>query len=146
RERGLPGAWATAARTFMAGGSLQAGPRGGRPLADYPVRSQRSAGKSPARFGDAALRYPWDNSLSDMRTARIVRALVLVLPLVAAPPAHALDARQRPFATRTWQRADALQALAQGPDGMLWVGSQGGLARFDGERFTDVELVDGHHR
>ena len=45
------------------------------------------------------------------------------------------------YSRRVWQTADGLpedfaQALAQTPDGYLWVGTSGGLVRFDGTRFT----------
>ena len=49
--------------------------------------------------------------------------------------------RLLPFSRRVWQTADGLpedfaQALAQTPDGYLWIGTSGGLVRFDGIRFT----------
>ncbi|MDR3460564.1 MAG: two-component regulator propeller domain-containing protein [Verrucomicrobiae bacterium] len=49
-----------------------------------------------------------------------------------------------PYATRTWQTEDGLphnviQALAQTPDGYMWVGTQKGLARFDGLHFTTFD-------
>jgi ligand-binding sensor domain-containing protein/signal transduction histidine kinase len=45
------------------------------------------------------------------------------------------------YSRRVWQSADGLpedyaQALAQTPDGYLWIGTSGGLVRFDGTRFT----------
>ena len=45
------------------------------------------------------------------------------------------------FVSRTWRTQDGLpesriRALAQTPDGYLWIGTQGGLARFDGVRFV----------
>ena len=44
------------------------------------------------------------------------------------------------FTVRSWQSQDGLpeetvQAFAQTPDGYLWVGTSGGLLRFDGARF-----------
>lgn len=68
--------------------------------------------------------------------------LLLILPL-----------RADEFSYRTWRTEDGLprnriQALEQTPDGYLWVGTSGGLARFDGVRFTvfdsanTPELVD----
>lgn len=45
------------------------------------------------------------------------------------------------FSSKTWQVEDglphnAVQAIAQTEDGYLWIGTQNGLARFDGVRFT----------
>jgi ligand-binding sensor domain-containing protein/signal transduction histidine kinase len=45
------------------------------------------------------------------------------------------------YASRIWQIDEGLphndvQAIAQTPDGYLWVGTRGGLARFDGINFT----------
>ncbi len=44
------------------------------------------------------------------------------------------------YTIRSWQSQDGLpeetvQAFAQTPDGYLWVGTSGGLLRFDGARF-----------
>ena len=59
----------------------------------------------------------------------------------AAPPAP--DAPSRPdfYSRRVWQSSEGLpedftQALAQTPDGYLWIGTSGGLVRFDGVRFA----------
>ncbi|HEX4770118.1 MAG TPA: two-component regulator propeller domain-containing protein [Bryobacteraceae bacterium] len=46
------------------------------------------------------------------------------------------------YASRTWRTQDGLpenrvQAIAQTADGYLWVGTSGGLARFDGVRFVE---------
>ena len=68
-----------------------------------------------------------------------VLALVLLAPL-PAPADHA----DRPLAQATldgWEAGQGLpqntvQAIAQTPDGYLWVGTQEGLARFDGAQFT----------
>lgn len=45
------------------------------------------------------------------------------------------------YTSRVWQVQDGLpeqtvQAFAQTPDGYLWIGTTGGLLRFDGSRFT----------
>jgi ligand-binding sensor domain-containing protein/signal transduction histidine kinase len=45
------------------------------------------------------------------------------------------------YSRRVWRAPDGLpedyaQALAQTPDGYLWIGTSGGLVRFDGSRFT----------
>lgn len=54
------------------------------------------------------------------------------------PPAHSIT---------QWTTADGLpqnsvNAIVYAPDGFLWVGTFGGLARFDGANFTLVERVD----
>jgi ligand-binding sensor domain-containing protein len=60
--------------------------------------------------------------------------------LVSEPvPARASDLS--PYHSRTWQTDDGLpkntvQAVVQTRDGFLWVGTQNGLTRFDGARFT----------
>jgi len=45
------------------------------------------------------------------------------------------------FVVKSWRTIDGLpqnsvNAMAQTPDGYLWVGTRGGLARFDGVRFA----------
>ena len=44
------------------------------------------------------------------------------------------------FSRRVWRSSDGLpedfaQSVAQTPDGYLWIGTSGGLVRFDGNRF-----------
>ncbi len=48
------------------------------------------------------------------------------------------------YTTRVWQTRDGLpqetvQAIAQTPDGFLWIGTTGGLLRFDGSRFVSYD-------
>jgi ligand-binding sensor domain-containing protein/signal transduction histidine kinase len=69
--------------------------------------------------------------------------LVAVLWLIAPPVSAAL-----PFTFRSWSTHDGLPenqvtALAQTRDGYLWVGTEDGLARFDGVRFVTFGLRDG---
>lgn len=68
---------------------------------------------------------------------------LVVLALAAWPSAIALDPSRRVTQSihRTWNQEDGLpqdtvRALAQTPDGYLWVGTDEGLARFDGYEFT----------
>ena len=54
---------------------------------------------------------------------------------------RALDARQTQYARSLWKVQDGLpegtvQALAQTQDGYLWIGTTGGLTRFDGSHFV----------
>src|SRR5689334_17855840 len=51
------------------------------------------------------------------------------------------------YSVRIWQSDDGLPhnsvwAVAQGAQGYLWVGTQQGLARFDGLRFVTVDEAD----
>jgi len=66
----------------------------------------------------------------------------LVLVLVVAPPAAALDPTRRitDYQIDHWGPADgvpqaSVQELAQGEDGYLWLATQEGVARFDGVQF-----------
>lgn len=74
-------------------------------------------------------------------TAR--RAARLTAPLFLASPLLALDAARAPTQYRhdRWRLEEGLpessvEAIAQTSDGYLWLGTQEGLARFDGVRFT----------
>src|SRR6202007_289457 len=79
------------------------------------------------------------------RPALRAAALLLAGGLLAAAAAAAeadvagsLDAR---YFHRNWRRSDGLPgnsvyAIAQTADGYLWIGTENGLARFDGHRFT----------
>ncbi len=54
---------------------------------------------------------------------------------------------EREFIQRTWRQADGLpdgrvQALLQTHDGYLWLGTEQGLVRFDGEHFTVFDHVN----
>jgi len=71
-----------------------------------------------------------------------VLRLAALLLLFATAVAAADRAPDSPvYSRRVWQSADGLpedyaQALAQTADGYLWIGTSGGLVRFDGTRFT----------
>ena len=76
--------------------------------------------------------------------------LLLPLALLVAGEASALDPGRRltQYARDTWTLdqglpQDTVMALAQTPDGFLWVGTQEGLVRFDGVRFEPIEALAG---
>src|SRR4029453_10457756 len=80
--------------------------------------------------------------------ARGVPPLVLVALLVIIGPtsAQGLDPRKAltQYGLDTWTTEDDLPqnsvtALAQTRDGYLWLGTYGGLARFDGVRFVTYD-------
>ncbi|MBA3670619.1 MAG: hypothetical protein H0W68_01175, partial [Gemmatimonadaceae bacterium] len=82
------------------------------------------------------------------RSARFVRIAVACLALVVAGATRAgtqapsvASERLSQYVHESWQTRDGLPqnsvyALAQTPDGYLWLGTMGGLVRFDGVRFT----------
>jgi len=72
-----------------------------------------------------------------------LRACVATLLLMVSVSAHALDPALKlsQYVLDNWQTPQGLpqvsaQAIARTPDGYLWVGTQEGLARFDGVRFV----------
>ncbi len=80
----------------------------------------------------------------------LLGALVLV-SLIAGPPAKALDPSLSlaQLNHRRWTMTDGapygVRALAQTPDGFLWVGGDTGLFRFDGIRFERMPGLY-HHK
>ncbi len=75
--------------------------------------------------------------------ARVVLPLLAGWLLLTAAPARALEpgVMLSQYVLDNWQGPQglpesAVQAMAHTPDGYLWVGTQEGLARFDGVRFT----------
>jgi signal transduction histidine kinase/ligand-binding sensor domain-containing protein/DNA-binding response OmpR family regulator/HPt (histidine-containing phosphotransfer) domain-containing protein len=72
-----------------------------------------------------------------------IRALLAALLVTLSGHALALDPTLQPsqYVLDNWQIPEGLpqtsaQSIARTPDGYLWVGTQEGLARFDGVRFT----------
>ena len=64
-------------------------------------------------------------------------AVFVTIALALTPPRNILDG----YGRRVWQSADGLpentiRAFAQTRDGYLWIGTSGGLVRFDGAHFT----------
>src|SRR5258708_5937822 len=70
--------------------------------------------------------------------------LFLTLVSIAVGIGHAASSGGQPpptYVSRIWRTQDGLpesriRAIAQTPDGYLWIGTPGGLARFDGVRFV----------
>lgn len=68
-------------------------------------------------------------------------ALLLAAVVLATGPVGRANPFPKSFTATTWRVEeglpdDSVQALAETPDGSLWIGTSGGLARFDGNRFT----------
>src|SRR5579864_9448426 len=85
------------------------------------------------------------------RTVRCVSGcLVLIGAVLTARAAEALDPTHTltQYVHRIWQTQQGLPqasicALIQATDGPLWLGTQTGLVRFDGVRFTTVDDENG---
>src|ERR1700704_2340181 len=69
------------------------------------------------------------------------------MSITAGPASGIVNSGSRPvqqaplYVSRIWRAQDGLpenriRAIAQTPDGYLWIGTSGGLARFDGVRFV----------
>ncbi len=94
------------------------------------------------RSGDVPER---DGGTSRARSVLATVALLVCLPAAARAgathaPVPAAPRALTQYLVDRWGASDGLpheraQAISQGPDGFLWVGTEGGLARFDGLRF-----------
>jgi ligand-binding sensor domain-containing protein/signal transduction histidine kinase len=83
-----------------------------------------------------------DLAASFRRTCQILAALALLsLPGLGAPVVLSYAQVGREFDRKSWHVEDGLpdervMALLQSRDGYLWIGTQSGIARFDGREFT----------
>ncbi len=85
-------------------------------------------------------------STSFPRAQRRVRGWLLLACLSAATPALALDPSRQlsQYVRESWNAADGLtqntlQVVLQTRDGYIWLGTEAGLVRFDGVRFTTFD-------
>jgi ligand-binding sensor domain-containing protein/signal transduction histidine kinase len=94
----------------------------GREISQYPVLKLLELSRSPS-----------------LRLVYHALATTVIL-FATAPVLQAMESEDR-YSRRVWQTQDGvpqdtINALVQTNDGYLWVGTSGGLARFDGFRFT----------
>src|SRR5258708_21077374 len=86
-----------------------------------------------------------------MHARRVVLA-ILALSVLGLPRAATAQRTRKlipppGFTVDQWTTVDGMaqnsvNAIAQTPDGYIWVGTFGGLARFDGIRFDAAERID----
>jgi PAS domain S-box-containing protein len=87
------------------------------------------------------------------RAAPRACALLFVAGLFVAPNTHAIGAEPAPelgiaqLGLERWTPADGLagswvRAIASTPDGFLWLGTSGGLSRFDGRNFVNFTAAN----
>src|SRR6266849_164855 len=91
---------------------------------------------------------PLEERRSEARGLVAPKPLCIVLMMIGmmlAIPAHALDPQKliSQFTHTSWTEKDAVpgpvRAIAQTPDGYLWLGTEAGLYRFDGLHFVAWE-------
>jgi signal transduction histidine kinase/ligand-binding sensor domain-containing protein len=90
-------------------------------------------------------------AIARIHAARLLQRCAAILILLALPqPAAALDPARElsQYIHRIWQVQQGLpqasiDAIVQTRDGYLWLGTQTGLVKFDGVRFTTVDELGG---
>lgn len=93
-------------------------------------------------------RKPLDPSLTGDLRSPAARQFVNRFAPVGTSLAAETDRSSSEYTVDSWQTPDGLPAntvtaIAQTPDGYLWVGTLNGLARFDGVRFKVFSKTDG---
>jgi ligand-binding sensor domain-containing protein len=90
-----------------------------------------------------------NRQLQYRRPPAVRAAMIALLGFFAFSPLAALDPKKAPgeYILKSWNEEDGLPhqlvlALCETRDGYIWLGTQGGLARFDGLRFTVFNSVN----
>src|SRR5260221_7936517 len=104
-----------------------------------------------ASFDELHLRHNGGGSgwiFSDLQIATSFEDFTTPAVEIAEVAARGIAQGELPFTFRSWQTEQGLpqnvvRALAQTRDGCVWVGSDDGVARFDGLRFTSLGLREG---
>jgi ligand-binding sensor domain-containing protein/signal transduction histidine kinase len=107
--------------------------------------------RANASFNEIHLRHGGGGDgwiFSDMAIASSFSDFVTVQG--SEPGGVSLGAGKLPFTFRSWERQqglpqDLIRAIAQTRDGYLWIGSDDGVARFDGVKFVSFGLPEGLH-
>ncbi|HKX29313.1 MAG TPA: two-component regulator propeller domain-containing protein, partial [Blastocatellia bacterium] len=111
-----------------------------RDRSDYGTSSERGTRATPPAGGRPPLRLRWFRHL-------ILTGLALALSALAFPQDrgreqswHNIDAWQQPQGLPQ----NSVYAVLQTRDGYLWMGTKGGISRFDGVRFTTFDDARQH--
>ncbi len=104
-----------------------------------------------ASFDELHLRHNGGGSgwiFSDLQIATAFEDFTTPTSATPEGAARGIAQGELPFTFRSWQTEQGLpqnfvRALAQTGDGCVWVGSDDGVARFDGLRFTSLGLREG---
>ena len=83
----------------------------------------------------------------EMGIGRCILVSAASLAAFSLHPTHA-SAEISAMVARVWNSADGLcqntvTAISQTPEGYLWIGTEAGLARFDGVQFKNFGFADG---
>src|SRR5688572_8744350 len=104
--------------------------------------SLTAGGRSLPRNGDR----PWEGDMVSTAFPSRLLAAGLVAGGVGVPSAHALDPAKAvsQYVHQVWRTEHGLPtntviAIAQTPDGYLWLGTDQGLVRFDGVKFKTYD-------
>ncbi len=118
----------------------------------FPLEAPSQRGESLLSFNFSSMRISFHGQETQRKGVWALRSILPIATLLlalgclcnaaeqpAATPTTS-EGEQWNYTTRSWQSQDGLpeetvQAFAQTPDGYLWVGTSGGLLRFDGARF-----------
>jgi len=95
---------------------------------------------NPVAYGESSVLL--NSMASAVLSSCFTRRLLLAVAILLATPL-AVPAQSQPpqYVTKVWRTEEGLpqnsvNAMLQDRQGYLWIGTFGGLARFDGERFT----------
>src|SRR5438045_1881877 len=91
----------------------------------------------------------YDERVPTALNTRISKGVLVILYWLMAVSTP-LQAGERDWFARVWQTDEGLpdnyiSGVAQTSDGFLWVGTSGGLLRFDGTRFKEFSPVNLGH-
>lgn len=110
--------------------------------ATHPCSSSRP---TPPRFAGGIVKLPDSCNRIDRFRANVLAALALCF--AAGHPLSAQEHSISQMLHKSWLGRDGapqeINALAQTPDGTLWIGSTGGLFSFDGIAFTPFQSGPG---